>query len=634
MSLKALTDDEKTELKDQFTVLDKSESGFINLSELKEALDLAGFKVPGWRVRDMIDKIDRDTAAENNIVGQRKLSFGEFEHLCCELKSKEVSQSFKRVVTKKDNIQTHGGMSQASAIGTTHSVRTEEQLAFSDWINTNLGGDEHLNHLLPLNETGHGLYEAVKDGILLCKIVNHSCPDTVDERVINMKPNSVYKRHENLTLALTSAQSIGCNIVNIDANDLIKGTPHLVLGLLWQIIRIGLFNQISLEQCPGLANLLMGGEQLESLMKMSPEAILLRWVNFQLERAGVPNRINNFTNDIKDSEAYTFLLHQIAAPDSGVNKEALMETDLVTRAEIMLQQADKLGCRSFISPQDVTEGVYKLNLAFVANLFNNHPSLDKPDIDWEGLENLEETREEKTYRNWMNSLGVSPYVNWMYSDLADGLVIFQLYDIINPGVVTWPKVHKKFNRMKKFMEKLENCNYVVELGRKQSFSLVGIAGQDICDGNQTLTLALVWQLMRAYTLDMLSNLPQATTKKGKVVESEILKWANNKLRDAGKTSTISGFQDQAISTGLPLIDLIDAIKPGSINYDLVLEAEEDEDKIANAKYGISMARRLGARVYALPEDIVEVKPKMVMTVFAVLMSRDYVPNMDSKKVET
>ena len=26
----------------------------------------------------------------------------------------------------------------------------------------------------------------------------------------------------------------------------------------------------------------------------------------------------------------------------------------------------------------------------------------------------------------------------------------------------------------------------------------------------------------------------------------------------------------------------------------------------NAKYGISMARRLGARVYALPEDIVEV----------------------------
>ena len=42
MALKALTDDEKTELKEQFGVLDKDESGFINLSELKEALDLAG----------------------------------------------------------------------------------------------------------------------------------------------------------------------------------------------------------------------------------------------------------------------------------------------------------------------------------------------------------------------------------------------------------------------------------------------------------------------------------------------------------------------------------------------------------------------------------------------------------------
>jgi len=627
MALRALTDDEKTDLKEQFANIDKDESGFIDLGELKEALDLAGFKVPGWRVRDMIDKFDREKPSVTT-VGQRKLSYGDFEHLCCELKSKEVSATFKKLVSKRENLTTHGGISQASAEGTTHSVRCEEQMAFSDWINTNLGHDKDLEHLLPLKSDGGNLYDAVKDGILISKIVNHSCPDTVDERVINMKPNSVYQRHENLTLALTSAQAIGCAIVNIDANDLTKGTPHLVLGLLWQIIRIGLFNQISLEQCPGLANLLAGGEHLDHLMKMSPEAILLRWVNHQLERAGVPNRINNFTEDIKNSEVYTYLLHQIAPPDAGVNRDALHEADLSSRAELMLQQADRLGCRSFITPQDVTEGIYKLNLAFVANLFNNHPSLDKPDIDWHDIENMEETREEKTYRNWMNSLGVSPYVNWLYSDLCDGLIIFQLYDIIKPGSVTWNKVHKKFNRMKKFMEKIENCNYVVELGRKQKFSLVGIAGQDICDGNATLTLAIVWQLMRSYTLNLLSNLPQASD--GKVVEGEIVKWVNDKLTSAGKPSKITGFQDPNISTGLPLIHLIDSIKPGCINYDLVKEGDEEEERIANAKYGISMARRLGARVYALPEDIVEVKPKMVMTVFATLMSRDFVPNMGSK----
>lgn len=39
------------------------------------------------------------------------------------------------------------------------------------------------------------------------------------------------------------------------------------------------------------------------------------------------------------------------------------------------------------------------------------------------------------------------------------------------------------------------------------------------------------------------------------------------------------------------------------------------------RYAISMARKIGARVYALPEDLVEVKPKMVMTVFACLMGK-------------
>ena len=69
-------------------------------------------------------------------------------------------------------------------------------------------------------------------------MVNKSEPGTIDPRVINIKNLSVYKAHENLTLALNSSQSIGCNIVNIGATDLAGGTQHLVLGLLWQIIRV------------------------------------------------------------------------------------------------------------------------------------------------------------------------------------------------------------------------------------------------------------------------------------------------------------------------------------------------------------------------------------------------------------
>ncbi len=48
---------------------------------------------------------------------------------------------------------------------------------------------------------------------------------------------------------------------------------------------------------------------------------------------------------------------------------------------------------------------------------------------------IEETREEKTYRNWMNSMGVQPYVNYLYADLADCLIIFQVrfFFFILPG---------------------------------------------------------------------------------------------------------------------------------------------------------------------------------------------------------
>jgi len=75
-------------------------------------------------------------------------------------------------------------------------------------------------------------------------MINLSAPDTVDERAINKpksgKSLSIYKIHENMTLALNSAQAIGCNIVNIGAEDLEQGKPHLVLGVLWQIIRVSL----------------------------------------------------------------------------------------------------------------------------------------------------------------------------------------------------------------------------------------------------------------------------------------------------------------------------------------------------------------------------------------------------------
>lgn len=80
-----------------------------------------------------------------------------------------------------------------------------------------------------------------------------------------------------------------------------------------------------------------------------------------------------------------------------------------------------------------------------------------------------------------------------------------------------------------------------------------------------------------------------------------------------------------------ICDLIDAIKPGSIAYDLLKSETSVEAKMENARYAVSTARKIGARVFCLPEDIVEVKQKMMMTLFATLMIKDYQPQQHSVK---
>ncbi len=47
-----------------------------------------------------------------------------------------------------------------------------------------------------------------------------------------------------MNLALNAAKSIGCVITNINAKDIIDGNPILILGIIWQIIRIQLLASI------------------------------------------------------------------------------------------------------------------------------------------------------------------------------------------------------------------------------------------------------------------------------------------------------------------------------------------------------------------------------------------------------
>lgn len=86
----------------------------------------------------------------------------------------------------------------------------------------------------------------------------------------------------------------------------------------------------------------------------------------------------------------------------------------------MLQNADRIGCRKFVTPGSIVAGNPKLNLAFVAHLFNTHPGLEaleeneRPvieDFDAEG------EREARVFTLWLNSLDVDPGVFHLFEDL-------------------------------------------------------------------------------------------------------------------------------------------------------------------------------------------------------------------------
>ena len=152
-------------------------------------------------------------------------------------------------------------------------------------------------------------------------------------------------------------------------------------------------------------------------------------------------------------------------------------------------------------------------------------------------------------------------------------------------------------------------------------STVGIQGSDIRDGNTKLTLAIIWQIMKLYTLSVLQK---CTCSERPVEEAEIIEWANRRLESGGKRTRFTGFTDPTIATGKVILDLIDVIRPKSVNYAMVQPGNDEAEKLLNAKYAISLARKIGAKVYALPEDIAEVKSRMVMTVFACLMAREMI----------
>ena len=510
--------------------------------------------------------------------------------------------------------------------GTTHTINDEERTEFTRHINSVLSGDSEIGDRLPFDTETFQIFDECRDGLVLSKLINDSVPDTIDTRVLNLpkgkKVLNNFQMSENANIVINSAKAIGCIVVNVHSEDFIDGKEHLILGLIWQIIRRGLLSKVDIKYHPELYRLLDDDETLEQFIRLPPEQILLRWFNYHLKNAGSQRRVANFAKDISDGENYTVLLNQLQPEHCGL--DPLQTSDLLQRAEQVLDNADKIGCRKYLTPNSLVSGNPKLNLAFVAHLFNTYPGLD-PIEESENIEiedfDAEGEREARVFTLWLNSLDVDPPIVSLFEDLKDGLVLLQAFDKVMPGSVSFKHTNKKpanGSEISRF-KALENTNYAVEIGKANTFSLVGIEGSDIVDGNKLLTLGLVWQLMRRNISTTLSKLGKNNSN---LTDGDILKWANSHVTKGGKSSTIRSFKDQSLSTSVFLLDVLHGLKPGYVDYDLVYQGPNitDEEKYANARLAISIARKLGALIWLVPEDINEVRSRLILSFVGSLMA--------------
>jgi hypothetical protein len=500
----------------------------------------------------------------------------------------------------------------------------EERTAYVKVINSSLADDPVCKKYLPIDPATNEIFDRIKDGVLLCKLINKAQEGTIDERVINTKEKmNVFQQVENLNLAISAAKSIGLNVIGINYDSILSGKNYImVLGLMWQVVKIVVLCNIQLKHHPELIRLLNPGEQLSDLLKLSPEQLLLRWFNYHLKAAGYDKKITNFSGDVKDSEKYTILLNQLNK--NLCDKSALDEPDKKKRAKKVIENAKKLGAEAYINPDDIVAGNNKLNTLFVASIFNAYPGLS-PATEEEIYEaakllddDVEGAREERAFRMWINSLGLNDdngepiHINNLYEESKDGILMLRTLDKIKPGVVNWKIVDKKANNP---FKKTVNCNEVIDASKKSKYHIVGIGGGDIRDGNKKYILAIVWQMMRAHSLQVIGNKS----------EEELIAWGNEKVDDDLKVKSL---KDKKLGNSLYFINIMKSIEPRSINWDIVVtDKDDDESKQNNAKYAISIARKLGATVFLVWEDITEVKSKLLLTLLASLyeVGQNYKP---------
>ena len=76
-------------------------------------------------------------------------------------------------------------------------------------------------------------------------------------------------------------------------------------------------------------------------------------------------------------------------------------------------------------------------------------------------------------------------------------------------------------------------------------------------------------MMREHVIQTLRSLSSAGVE---ITDNDMINWANTAVKNSGKKSQMSNFKDPSLGSSHFFLDLLNAIKPGIVNYELVTPA--------------------------------------------------------------
>lgn len=161
----------------------------------------------------------------------------------------------------------------------------------------------------------------------------------------------------------------------------------------------------------------------------------------------------------------------------------------------------------------------------------------------------------KTFTKWCNmhlaKKGES--IEDVTTGFRDGVKLIELLEVI--GEASLGKYNKK-PRMR--LHQIENLNKALAFIKERGVNLVSIGSEDICDGNITLTLGMIWTIILRFAISDLSE-------EGLSAKQGLLLWCQKKTKGY-RDVDVKDFQD-SFKDGLAFCALIHKHRPDLLDYD-------------------------------------------------------------------